>query len=260
MTLVSFARTETNRRDLESLRDGFGPVAWKALTDPDVTDVLLNGNGSLFEDRQGAGLVRIGSMDDYAAQSVINLIASIAGETIKREALVTEAELPLRNARFIGYSPPLTAKPSFAIRLPPNKIYTLADYVEAGIATPDQAAVLEAAVQQEKNILVSGGTKSGKSTLLNALLEAMHRLHPAKRIGLIEEIVELQYLQTNVLALRTGTHTDHQDMLKRLMRSRPDYIVFGEVRDKAALQLINAGNTGHGVVMSTVHANTPHRA
>ncbi len=120
--------------------------------------------------------------------------------------------------------------------------------------------VIEDAIYREWNILVSGGTASGKTTLLNAVFEATGRIYPKKRICLIEEIVELQFLQSNVLALRTGPAADHQSLLKRLMRTRPDIIAFGEVRDKAAYQLVKAANTGHGSVISTIHASTPRRA
>lgn len=260
MNTLSFARREIGRRDLETLRNGFGPLICPRFDDLAVTDILLNGDGSLFEDRQGAGLSRIGTMNEYDAMSIINLVAAIAGETVGRGSLIVEAELPIRNARFIGYIPPITQKPSFAIRLPPSRIYDLASYVESGIVTQQQVDVIETAVRQECNILISGGTASGKSTLMNAVLEAVYRIYPDKRIGLIEEIIELQCAQPNVLALRTGAQADHQDLLKRLMRSRPDIIVFGEVRDKAALQLVKAANTGHGSVMSTIHANSSQRA
>ena len=253
-------RTETNRRDLDTLRNSFGPLVCARLDDPAVTDVLLNGDGRLWEDRQGQGLRHIGGMSEHDANSIISLVAALAGRIVNRDATIIEAELPIRNARFIGYIPPITQKPSFAIRLPPTKIYNLANYVADGIATPKQAEVIEQAIAQERNILIAGGTKSGKSTLLNAVLDSLYRVHPNKRIGLIEEIIELQFSLPNVLALRTGANADHQDLLKRLMRSRPDIIVFGEVRDKAALQLVKAANTGHGCVMSTIHADTPFRA
>jgi type IV secretion system protein TrbB len=257
---LSFARRETGRRDLETLKSNFGPLIWSRLEDLSVTDVLLNGNGSLFEDREGAGLTCIGTMDEYAATSVINQVAAVAGEIVNRDSPIIEATLPIRGARFIGYVPPITQKPSFAIRLPPSKIYAFTDYVEAKMATPQQIKAIETAIYQEDNILISGGTASGKSTLMNAVLNATSHIYPNKRVGLIEEITELQCTQQNVLALRTGSNADHQDLLKRLMRSRPDILVFGEVRDKAALQLVKAGNTGHGSVLSTIHANSPRRA
>lgn len=259
-TVVFTRRQEIARRDHISLRDSFGPLIWSRLEDPAVTDVMLNGNGTLYEDRSPHGLTAIGTMSEHDAQSIINLVASVAGEIVDRNNPIVEAELPIRNARFIGFIRPIVAKPSFAIRLPPSMIYDLASYVEGGIATQQQVDVLEYAVRAERNILIAGGTASGKTTLMNAVLEAVFRIWPDKRIGLIEEIIELQFKQPNVLALRTGSQADHQDLLKRLMRSRPDIIVFGEVRDKAALQLVKASNTGHGSVMSTVHANTPQEA
>jgi len=256
MNTLSFARKEVLSRDLISLKDGLGDLVWERLHDVDVFDIMLNGDGALFEDRRGHGLTRIGTINEYDAQSAINIVTAIAGEVVDRKSPIIEAELPVRKARFIGYSPPITAKPSFSIRLPPSKIYTLAEYVADGIATTAQVAVIENAIAAGQNILIAGGTGSGKSTLLNAVLEALSRIHPVKRVCLIEEVIELQCSQANVLALRTGPQADHQDLLMRLMRSRPDVIVFGEVRDEAALQLVKAANTGHDGLMSTLHANS----
>ncbi len=253
-------RQELQRRDLGTLHDSLGEMLRARMKDLSVTDIMLNGNGSLFEKREGVGLVKLGTLNEHSARTIVNLIAAMADTIIDRKNPVVEAELPIRNGRFIGYVPPYVEKPGFTIRLPPSKLYTLADYVKSGIATPRQAEILATAVRKKWNILVAGGTGSGKSTLLNALLEALYRVHPAMRLGLIEEIIELQYLQENVLALRTGPAVNHQTMLKYLMRSRPEGIIVGEVRDGAALQLIKACNTGHEPVMSTIHANTPVRA
>jgi|SRR5579859_1261207 len=261
MNTLSFPRLEISRRDTETLRDSFGPLVWSRLEDFDVTDVLLNPDGSLYEDRYPTGLTRIGSMSENDALSIIHLVAAIAGETVVRGSPIVESELPIRNARFIGFIPPVSLKPSFAIRLPPNRIHSLASYVENGFATPRQIEAIETAIYQEQNILISGGTGSGKSTLMNAVLDATHKTYPDKRICIIEEIVELQYARgSNTLALRAGAQMDQQLLLKRLMRARPDIIVFGEVLDRAAMQLIKAANTGHGSVMSTVHASSPRRA
>jgi P-type conjugative transfer ATPase TrbB len=254
------ARHEVGRRDLESLRDNLGPHLCSRLDDPLVTDIMLNQDGTLHEDRLGAGMTMIGRMDEHDALAVINLVAATAGEIVNRHNPVFEGTLPIRTARFIAFVPPLVLKPSFSIRLPATRIYTIEDYIAAGIMTQEQAEVIETAIEREWNILVSGGTKSGKTSLINAIMQRLSIIYPRKRACIIEEIVELQCLQPNTLALRTGPNVDHQDLLKRLMRARPDVIVFGEVRDKAALQLVKAANTGHGSIISTIHANTPRRA
>ena len=221
---------------------------------------MLNADGSLIEDRKGVGMTAIGQMSGHAATLIINTVASAAGEIVNRANPIFEGELPIRGARFIAFVPPYVANPCFAIRLPSPTIYPLSDYVAGGMMTYRQCEVIEDAIYREHNILVSGGTASGKTTLLNAIFEGIHRIYPAKRIGLIEEIIELQFKQSNVLALRTGPAADHQDLLRRLMRTRPDIVAFGEVRDKAAYQLVKASNTGHGSVLSTIHANSPRRA
>jgi type IV secretion system protein TrbB len=221
---------------------------------------MLNQDGTLHEDRLGVGMSMIGRMSEHDALAVINLVAATAHEIVNRHNPVFEGELPIRGARFIAFVPPLVPKPSFSIRLPAIKVWTLEEYVSARIMTQQQADVIDEAIEREWNVLVSGGTKSGKTTLVNAVLQRLSVIYPRKRSCIIEEIVELQCLQPNTLALRTGPNVDHQDMLKRLMRARPDVIVFGEVRDKAALQLVKAANTGHGSVISTIHANSPRRA
>jgi type IV secretion system protein TrbB len=259
MSLLS-ARQEITRRDLESLRTNFGLLICARLDDPAVTDVMLNDDGTLYEDRAGAGMSMIGRMHSDDAMAVINLVASTAGEIVNRKNPVFEGELPIRGARFIAFVPPIVARPSFSIRLPATKVFSFDDYVAARIMTRKQADVIEDAIWQEQNILVSGGTKSGKTTLLNAVFLALSEIYPRKRVCLIEEIVELQVQQPNVLRLRTGANVDQQDLLRRLMRCRPDIIGFGEVRDKAAVQLMYAANTGHGAIISTTHANTPRSA
>jgi len=261
MTVLQLsARQEVGRRDLESLRTKLGPLLYSRLDDPAVTDIMLNQDGTLHEDRLGAGMSMIGRMSEHDALAVINLVAATAHEIVNRHNPIFEGELPIRGARFIAFVPPLVLKPSFSIRLPATKVWTLDEYVGARIMTPRQADVIDEAIEREWNILVSGGTKSGKTTLVNAVLQRLGQIYPRKRSCIIEEIVELQCSQPNTLALRTGPNVDHQDLLKRLMRTRPDVIVFGEVRDKAALQLVKAANTGHGSIISTIHANSPRRA
>lgn len=259
MALISI-HAETDRRRLDSVRGHFGPDLCARIEDRDVTDILLNNDGRLFEDRKGVGLQPIGVMSAHDALGIINTIAATFQAVVNHANPIFEGELPIRGARFIAFVPPIVAKPSFSIRIPAPRIYPLADYVADGIMTQDQRDVLEAAIAAGQNILVSGGTGSGKTSLVNALLEALHRHHPAKRVGVIEEIIELQCSNINVLALRTSATVDQQQLLMRLMRGRPDVIVVGEVRDKAALVLVKAANTGHGTILSTIHANSARSA
>lgn len=261
MSVLHFSsRDERGRRDLESLRDNLGPLLCSRLDDPLVTDIMLNQDGTLHEDRIGDGMRMIGRMSEHDALAVINLVAATAGSIVNHKEPIFEGELPIRGARFIAWVKPLVPRPAFSIRLPAIRVYSLADYVSDGIMTPEQAETIETAIEREWNILVSGGTKSGKSTLVNAILKCLSEVYPRKRACIIEEIIELQCLQPNTLALRTGPNVDHQDLLKRLMRARPDVIIFGEVRDGAALQLVKASNTGHGSVISTIHSNTARTA
>ena len=135
------------------------------------------------------------------AERVIRLVAHHVGATVHSSSPRLSAELPEGGERFEGLVPPIVAAPSFSIRKPAAKIFTLADYVAASVMTADQAAVLEAAVVSRANILVAGGTGTGKTTLVNALLAEIAKSDD--RVILIEDTRELQCSAPNLVALRT---------------------------------------------------------
>jgi type IV secretion system protein TrbB len=162
-----------------------------------------------------------------------------------------------RNARLQGFVPPLAAAPVFNLRKPPAVVYTLDQYVEAGILTPRHRAALAAAVRARRNILVAGGTASGKTTLVNAVLHEITAACPLDRIVILEDTVELQCAARDHLALRTADGVRLRDLVKAALRTSPDRIVVGEVRDEAALDLLDAWQTGHPGGCATVHANDP---
>ena len=166
--------------------------------------------------------------------------------------------LPIGGERFQGVLPPLAKAPAFTIRKKPQRVFRLDDYVDGGAFTADQAELLRTALSDHRNILVSGGTSSGKTTFLNALLA-----EPAiagDRILLIEDTVELQCSAEDHLQLltkRTEPRITIRDLVQTTLRLRPDRIVIGEIRDGAgALDMLKAWNTGHDGGLGTVHANT----
>jgi type IV secretion system protein VirB11 len=162
------------------------------------------------------------------------------------------AELPVHGERFEGLLPPIVAAPTFAIRKPAVAIFTLTDYVKAGIVTAGQAEFLRDAVAQRRNILVAGGTSTGKTTFVNALLAEV----TADRVILIEDTRELKCSAPNLVALRTKDGVASlRDLVRSSLRLRPDRIPVGEVRGAEALELLKAWGTGHPGI-GTIHAGS----
>ena len=223
-------------RRLEALRHALGPTALAALIDPDVVEILANPDGQLILDKIGGGRVATGeTLSPEARDRVIRLIADYVGEPVLPEDPRLSGVLPDTGERFQGVLPPVSRAPAFSIRKRPARIFTLNDYLAEGILSESQKALIEAAAAARKNILISGGTSSGKTTLANAILAL-----PAftdTRVILIEDTPELQcsaWDQVSLLTRRTPKLIGVVDLVRDSLRLRPDRIVVGEMRDGAA--------------------------
>jgi len=242
------------------LRTAMGPTIAAALADPAVIEIMINPDGALRLDRLGEGRTDTGARYDPAqVERIIRLVASHARTEVHAESPIVSAELPPHGdgagERFEGVLPPVSLAPCFSIRKPAAKIYTLLDYVMDGIMPADTARLLSLAVVDRKNILVAGGTSSGKTTLANALLAEM--AHLDERVILIEDTRELQCAASDVVALRTRPGiVGMADLVRSTLRLRPDRIIVGEVRGAEALDMLKAWNTGHPGGIATVHANS----
>jgi type IV secretion system protein VirB11 len=228
------------------------------LCDPGVVEVLLNADGVVWADRVGSGLER-SEVTMNAAQSdrMLRLIASEIGVELNSAHPSLSAKLPAPwGARLQASIPPIVDAPTFALRKPPPVVFSLADYVREGIVTEAQAAVVTAAVAGRENILVGGGTGSGKTTFANALLKIVSET--SDRLYIIEDTPELRCEAPNKVQVlvHPKVHT-WRDAVMAAMRYRPDRIVVGEVRDGSALELLKAWNTGHPGGVATIHANDP---
>lgn len=253
--------SESKARLNAKLEREMGDAVLTSLRDPDVIEVLLNPDGSLWEERFGTGMRVIGEMAAVRAENLIGTIANaLGGEPVTRDNPIVEGELPLDGSRFEGAIPPVVERPIFAIRKKALKIFTLEDYVSDGIMTEAQRQVILEHIRQKHNILVAGGTGSGKTTLCNAILHAIAEMYPDIRMAIIEDTRELQCPIQNKVMLRTSDTIDMTRLLKVCLRLRPDGIGLGEVRDKAALAMVKAWNTGHGLGVCTTHANSPEAA
>ncbi|MGN6820454.1 MAG: P-type conjugative transfer ATPase TrbB [Sphingomonas sp.] len=246
------------------LRTAFGPIIAAALADPLVLEVMVNPDGALRLDRLGEGrtdaLVRF---DASQVERIIRLVASHARVEAHAGSPIVSAELPAHDEgageRFEGVLPPVSTAPCFSIRKPATWIYTLSDYVADGIMSARMAELLGIAVRDRHNILVAGGTSSGKTTLANALLPVMGERN--ERVILIEDTRALLSPASDTVALRTRAGAvSMADLVRSTLRLRPDRIIVGEVRGGEALDMLKAWNTGHPGGIATVHANSARSA
>ena len=255
MTTISF-RSEAFARGARMLRTALGPAIAGYLEDASVVEVMLNPDGRLWIDRLTGGLEDTGCRVTPAdAERIVRLVAHHVGVEVHAGSPRVSAELPGSGERFEGLVPPVVAAPCFAIRRPAVAVFTLGDYAEAGIMSACQAELLRVAVEERKNILVAGGTSTGKTTLVNALLAEIAKT--GDRIVLIEDTRELQCAAPNLVALRTKDGAASlSDLVRSSLRLRPDRIPIGEVRGAEALDLLKAWGTGHPGGVGTLHAGS----
>jgi type IV secretion system protein TrbB len=249
-------RTEAISRGARMLRTALGPAIAAWLEDPGVVEVMLNPDGRLWVDRLTEGLIDTGErLAASDGERIVRLVAHHVGVEVHSAAPRVSAELPETGERFEGLLPPVVAAPAFAIRKPAVAVFTLDDYVAAGIMSADEADVLRRAVDRRRNVLVAGGTSTGKTTLVNALLAEVAKT--TDRVVLIEDTRELQCKTPNLVALRTKDGVASlSDLVRSSLRLRPDRIPIGEVRGAEALDLLKAWGTGHPGGIGTIHAGS----
>jgi P-type conjugative transfer ATPase TrbB len=249
-------RMEAISRGARMLRTALGPAIATWLEDPAVVEVMLNPDGRLWVDRLAEGLADTGERLSAAdGERIVRLVAHHVGAEVHPASPRVSAELPETGERFEGLIPPVVAAPAFAIRKPAVAVFTLDDYVAARIITPVQAEILRTAVAQRRNVLVAGGTSTGKTTLVNALLAEVAKT--SDRVVLIEDTRELQCKAPNLVALRTKDGVASlSDLVRSSLRLRPDRIPIGEVRGAEALDLLKAWGTGHPGGIGTIHAGS----
>jgi type IV secretion system protein VirB11 len=238
------------------LRTAMGTAIAGYLEDPSIVEVMLNPDGRLWIDRLSSGPEDTGCrITPVDGERILRLVAHHVGAEVHAGSPRVSAELPETGDRFEGLMPPVVAAPCFAIRRPAISVFTLDDYVTAGIMTEVAAGTLRAAVSARKNILVAGGTSSGKTTLVNALLAEVAKT--GDRVVLIEDTRELQCAAPNLVALRTKDGAASlSDLVRSSLRLRPDRIPVGEVRGAEALDLLKAWGTGHPGGIGTLHAGS----
>ena len=249
------AQDSVKARAKIKLERDLGPEIMAALADPKTVEIMLNSDGKLWQERLGEKMRQIGALSASRSESIIKTIAGFHGKEITKGRPLIECELPLDGSRFAGQFPPIVPAPTFAIRKKAVAIFTLDQYVAAGIMTQAQLAVIEAAVKNHRNILVTGSTGSGKTTLVNAIINRMVVIDPTERIVIIEDTGEIQCAAENFVQYHTTLDITMTMLLRTTLRMRPDRILVGEVRGPEALDLLMAWNTGHEGGAATLHAN-----
>jgi len=247
-------------RQVRMLRSAMGAGIGAALEDSGVVEILANPDGSIWIDRLTEGRSFTGLILSAADRDrIIRLVASLTGLDVHSGAPILSAELPLSGERFEGVLPPVAHGPAFAIRKRAAGVIPLDVYVEQKIMTTEIAASLRQAIEARKNIVIAGGTSSGKTTLANALLNEI--ADAGERILVLEDTIELQCPAQDSVALRTRPGiASMTELVRSTLRLRPDRIIVGEVRGPEALDLLKAWGTGHPGGVATLHASSAYGA
>ncbi len=247
-------------RLVNNLLHNMGLSIIEALEDENVVEIMVNPDGKLWVEKLGEEMKIVGKISEIQTAMIISLVASALKTTVTADNPIVEGELPkaspLNGSRFEGIFPPIVEAASFTIRKKASRVFPLEDYVQSGVMTLDAMNSIKEAIESKKNIVVVGGTGSGKTTLVNGIIKAISIISPYDRLVILEDTSELQSHSHNTISLRSSDHTSIQNLVRATMRLRPDRILVGEVRGGEALDLLKAWNTGHPGGVATVHANS----
>ena len=255
--MISAQQVQERRLD-ELLKRQLGPRILAAIADPQITEIIVNEDGRLWFESYGSGMREAGlTLAPSQVESLIGTVAASLGTVANVANPIIEGELPIAAIRFEGLLPPVARKPCWVMRKPAQVLYTLNDYIGDQILSEAHGDALRSAIDQRRNIVIAGGTGSGKTTLAGALInEMVERSDPNERYVIIEDTLEIQCRAKNLAQLHTAEGADMTRLVRTTMRLRPDRIIIGEVRGAEALALLKAWNTGHPGGVTTIHANS----
>lgn len=247
--------SETQQRLTFKIMHEAGDVLLAALAHPTTTDIALNADGYLWQTCLSSDPEIIGQMARVQAEMFLRTVAAASQTVLTALNPSFEGILPFDGSRISAQIPPVVTAPIFSIRKPASKIFTLDEYVLEGILKPEHREIIKTAIRDHKNILVSGGTGSGKTTFGNGLLHEMVENNHSERIFVIEDTPEIQCTAKNKVSYVATESFSIRHGVRSAMRGHPDRIIVGEVRDGAALDLLLAWNSGHSGGFCTIHAD-----
>jgi P-type conjugative transfer ATPase TrbB len=255
--MIAAQQTQERRLD-ELLKRQLGSRILAAISDPQITEIIVNEDGRVWFESYGKGMHEAGlRLAASQIESLIGTVAASLGTVANASSPIVEGELSINGIRFEGLLPPIARKPCCVMRKPAQVLYTFDDYTRDGILEKTHAQVLREAIDRRLNIVVAGGTGSGKTTLAGAMInEMVQRSDPKERYVIIEDTLEIQCRANNLVQLHTAEGADMTRLVRTTMRLRPDRIIIGEVRGAEALALLKAWNTGHPGGVTTIHANS----
>lgn len=242
------------------MEEALGPLILDAVNDPKVNEIMLNDDGELYIERLQGGMSALGHIDKVSAFTIVKTLATLVHQNLNSRHPLLGGEIPFNGSRIEIQIPPVVKAPSFTIRKHNALHLPLEEVIKSGMLTNAQGKVLREALSSRRSIVVSGGTGTGKTTLVNSLLTELTRLCPQDRIVTVEDTAELKVTAANRLNLLTTDGIGMDALLRSALRSRPDRIVVGEIRGPEALDLIDAFSTGHQGGLTTVHAGSVEQA
>ena len=253
---MSFETVEQLKRLDSKLKWELGVHVVEALENPDVLEICVNSDGRVWVEEKTKRLYDTGcAVPPENLLAALGTVAAMLDLELNETSPILEGRLPLDGSRIEGTIPPVTSGPSMSIRKHASAIFPLSQYVTEKRISQSAADYLRDAIRDAKNILVAGGTSSGKTTFVNALIRELLSLASGDRLIVIEDTAELQCMTTNKQSFVASESVSMRKLLKTAMRYRPDRIIIGEVRGGEALDLLKSWNTGHPGGLATVHAN-----
>lgn len=254
---MSFETEEQSSRLVSKLKRELGVSIVSAIENPDVLEVCVNSDGRIWLEEKTKRLYdTVDTIRQQNLTAALGTIAAMNGIELNENSPVLQAELPLDGSRVQGAIPPVSpGGPSMSIRKHASAIFPLSRYVGEGRISEDAVQYLRQAIGNAKNVLVAGGTSSGKTTFVNALIRELLEIAPNDRLILIEDTQELQCATKNKQNFVATKGVPMRELVRTAMRYRPDRIIIGEVRGGEALDLLKSWNTGHPGGFATVHAN-----
>ncbi len=248
---------EQRSRLLEKLtREIRGPMQ-AALQNSDVIELVCNADGAVWRLTRQGGWEEIDTISPAKADSILSTVAALTDNIINHDSPQIQCAFPLDGSRLQGLAPPAVPSPIFDIRKHSTHIFSIEEYIRDQILTREQADIISKAVVERQNILIAGGTCSGKTTLAKTIIElARTSGNPGERYVIIEDTIELHCNAKNIVHI----HATSREMLSRFtqsaMRLRPDRVIIGEVRGREAYDLMYLLNSGHPGSFTTIHANS----